>query len=287
MPAPQGLWVVGTPIGNLEDLTPRALRALQFSAGVLCEDTRRTLKLLSAFEIKKPLVRYDAHARESEIKKILDRILKGESWALVTDAGTPAISDPGTALVQEARKLGITVSPIPGVSALTTFLSIAGQIDSRFCFRGFFPRTESEKEEELKKTSETSLSDFFVWFESPFRIEGTLQKVSTFDPSAEVIVAKELTKIYEKFFHGLAPQVYAEVKEELSSQGNLGEWCLGVQYKLIKECKEKSLDWVKTLECLLNLGVASSVAARQLSQYFGIPKNSVYEMALRLRTQKK
>lgn len=147
-----GLWVVATPIGNLGDLSPRAREALELADAILCEDTRRTARLAAALGISTPLERLDAHAGPRAIEKAVKRLEAGESLALVTDAGTPAISDPGAALVAAARDAGVAITPFPGASAVMTLLSVAGFHETPFTFRGFFrenpasaPRSSSSR----------------------------------------------------------------------------------------------------------------------------------------------
>ncbi|MBI3534493.1 MAG: rRNA small subunit methyltransferase 1, partial [Deltaproteobacteria bacterium] len=160
---PSGLWIVATPIGNLYDLTARASEALKRANLVLCEDTRRTLILLKYLNLSKQLVRFDAHSNSYKLCKIIDVLQQGKNIALVTDAGTPCISDPGANLVNEAHKAGILVTPVAGVSALSTFLSVSGIHENGFCFRGFFPRKPSEQQKELKQVSESLFCHFYVW----------------------------------------------------------------------------------------------------------------------------
>ncbi|MGZ3709749.1 MAG: SAM-dependent methyltransferase, partial [Bdellovibrionota bacterium] len=191
---PPGLWIVATPIGNLQDLSPRARQALEDAHAVLCEDTRRTAALMSAVGAPRDgLERFDAHSTPGQVRKIVERLGQGENLALVTDAGTPAVSDPGAALVAEARAAGIVITPIPGPSAPVALLSVAGFRATEFTFGGFFPRKPGERRELLKSCEKDGISRIFVWFESPQRISEALAAVAEAQPAARVIAGKELT----------------------------------------------------------------------------------------------
>ncbi len=287
-----GLWIVATPLGNLMDMSPRAEMALKRAHVVLCEDTRRTAKLMSALQLEKTLVRFDQHATSDQIERICDRIQAGESLALVSDAGTPAVSDPAARLVARAHQKGIQVTGIPGPCAPVLLLSVAGFDDTSFVFRGFFPRKKKDALEELGLAkSAISTSRVWIWFESPERVVDSLEIIQEFEANAEMVCAKELTKIHEKIFAGSTVDVYQSVSEEIKSQGKLGEWCFAVRFvdEQVVNASENSLDsseWVKTLQCLLNVRVSASDAAREISSTFKVSKNSVYEMALKLSGKK-
>lgn len=280
--APKGLWVVATPIGNLDDLSPRAKLALQSADAILCEDTRRTAGLLSALGLKTRLERMDAFASESRIDSFVARMVEGESFAYVTDAGTPAVSDPGASLVRRAREAGVTITPIPGPSAVIALLSVSGLEKTAFVFRGFFPRKQAERKAELELTLSTSVADVFIWFESPRRIADALSEIAGFfedrPEKTSLFAGKELTKIHESFFWGTAREVADQVRDEIEREGERGEWCFLLS--LEGRPKEESSDWVKALHCLLDAGVSASEAARQVSQHFGAGKKEVYEKAL-------
>lgn len=285
--------MVATPIGNLEDLSGRARQALEEAQAVLCEDTRRTSQLMSALGLSKRLERLDAHAGAERIEAVAQRLAAGESLALVSDAGTPGISDPGARLVARARELGVSVTPLPGPSAPVTLLSVAGFEETSFVFRGFFPRKAGERASELKAAREGArlgLGRLFVWFESPERIEEALAFFAQAEPRARVVAAKELTKLHERFFAGDAQKACEAVKAEIASQGARGEWCFAVRLPepeaIAAPSEDESSDWVKALHCLLNAQVSASVAAKQVSQQFGVPRNRVYEAAVKLAGKK-
>ncbi len=205
------LSVVATPIGNLEDTTLRAIRVLKEADYVLCEDTRVTGKLLKHYEIETKLKRYDAHASEKTHKEILSDLEEGKHIALVSDAGTPGVSDPGVLLVQMVRDRGARIDAIPGPSALTAAFSIAGFEGNQFSFLGFVPQKKG------RETFFKSLSTYtipVVFYESVHRIEKTLSSLSEcLNQDAEVVVARELTKMHEEIVAGTPKEVLAYFEE--------------------------------------------------------------------------
>lgn len=190
------LFIVATPIGNLGDITARARETLRSVDAVLAEDTRQTGKLLKHFEISTPLVSYHAHSTDQKEQMILERLERGESLALVTDAGTPAISDPGSRLVASVRAAGHEVIPIPGPAAVTTALSAAGLGGDAFTFRGFLPHKKG-RQTLLNQIAE--LVQPVILYESPHRLVKLLGEIAERYPEAHVVVARELTKLHEEF----------------------------------------------------------------------------------------
>jgi 16S rRNA (cytidine1402-2'-O)-methyltransferase len=215
------LYIVATPIGNLEDISPRALRALTDADTILCEDTRVTKKLLQKYEINTPTMSYHSHSKLSKVEKIFTQIREGKTLALVSDAGTPAISDPGSLLISQVRDEfadDIQIIPIPGPSALTTALSASGLPSSEFLFLGFLPH---------KKGRETLFKEIacskrtVVFYESPHRIIKTLNSLKTHlevgvpnnQRSRKVVIARELTKIFEQIISGTADKLLKYFEE--------------------------------------------------------------------------
>jgi len=190
------LYVVGTPIGNLEDISARALRVLREVELIACEDTRRTRALLSHFDIHTPTISYYEHNKLTRGPQIVRRLLDGAPVALVTDAGTPGISDPGFLLVREARAAGIAVVPVPGPAAVVTALSAAGVPADRFLFEGFLPMKPGKRLNRLRALCE--LETTIVLYESPHRIVATLEAVGEVCGEREIVVARELTKQFEE-----------------------------------------------------------------------------------------
>lgn len=217
VPAMTGtLFVVGTPIGNLEDITLRALRVLKDVDLILAEDTRVTKKLLSRYEIKGLVERFDAAMEGKKIGKILKHLQDGFDVVLVTDAGTPSISDPGFRLVQKIREEGISVVAVPGPSAITAALSIAGVPADQFIFFGFPPHKKGRKTffERIVETDSTA-----IFFESPHRILKTLATLSdVLKNEQNVTIARELTKIHEEVMSGTAKEVLVYYEEHIEKQ---------------------------------------------------------------------
>jgi 16S rRNA (cytidine1402-2'-O)-methyltransferase len=201
---PGTLSLVATPIGNLEDITLRALRILKECDYVLCEDTRVTGKLMSHYEIKKPLKRYDAHTTEGTHEKILEDLEAGKHIALVSDAGTPGISDPGVLLVDRARIAGAIIETIPGPSAVTAAVSLAGIAGNQFSFLGFIPQKKG------RETFFKSLKNYehpVVFFESTHRIMKTLESLEQVLPETDLYIGRELTKLHEEMLIGSATEL--------------------------------------------------------------------------------
>lgn len=203
------LYIVATPIGNLEDITLRALRILKEVDCILAEDTRVTAKLLARYEIKKPLMEYQQHSDLHRVRAIIDQLVAGQTIALVTDAGTPGISDPGGQLVQAIVESGqhIQIVPIPGPNAAITALSVSGFPTDRFLFLGFPPNKKGRKTffEEVAKAEVT-----VVFYESPFRIA---KAIAELPPDRQVMIARELTKKFETIYRGRASEVQLDPTE--------------------------------------------------------------------------
>ena len=193
------LFVVGTPIGNLKDVTLRAISTLQRVDIILAEDTRNSKKLLDAHKIETKMISYHEHSNDKEIKKIIDLLLEGKDLALISDAGTPTISDPGYGLIRDCIKHDIVIVPIPGVSAITAAMSVSGLPSDSFTFVGFLPQKKGRlKKIELLKNIENTV----ILFESPYRLEKTLNQLLEHLGNRSVVVGRELTKLYEEVIRG-------------------------------------------------------------------------------------
>jgi len=203
------LYIVATPIGNLEDITLRAIRVLGEVDAILCEDTRVTSKLLAKYKIQKTLISYHSHSKLAKVEKVFELLEDGKDMALVSDAGTPCISDPGVMLVAQVREhFGdeIKIIPIPGPSAVISALSASGLPSSEFLFLGFLPHKKGR--ETLFK--EIAVSERTVaFYESPHRILKALESLQKFAPEKKIVIARELTKIYEEFISGTATELLA------------------------------------------------------------------------------
>ena len=205
------LYIVATPIGNLEDMTFRAIRTLKEVDYIFAEDTRVTKKLLDHYEIKNTVYRYDEHTKQHQVANIINLLKEEKNIALVTDAGTPCISDPGYEVVDEAHKNGIKVAAIPGASALTASASIAGISMRRFCFEGFLPKKKGRQTllKQLVEEKERTI----VIYESPFRIEKTLRDIEIFMGVRDVVIVREITKIYEEVLRGTTTELIEKLKK--------------------------------------------------------------------------
>ncbi|MDP3971102.1 MAG: 16S rRNA (cytidine(1402)-2'-O)-methyltransferase [bacterium] len=199
------LYSVATPIGNLEDITFRALNTLKNVDLILCEDTRVTSKLLKRYEIVTPTKTYHQHTSDKQITFFLDQLKAGKNIAIVSDAGTPSISDPGTVLIAEAISAGITVTPIPGASAIITALQAAGVRTATFSFLGFIPHKKGRQTLLNKIATEKGT---MVFYESPHRILKTLAALQ--DSNRHIVIGRELTKMHEEFVAGTAKEVYED-----------------------------------------------------------------------------
>ena len=212
MSAPAGtLYIVATPIGNLEDITHRAVRILSEADLIAAEDTRHSRKLLSHFGISKPLTSYFDHNKDLKGAYILERLAEGLSVALITDAGTPCISDPGYQLVRDAVAAGFAVVPVPGPSAAITALSASGLPTDAFVFEGFLPNRQGKRREKLVSVKDERR--VVIFYESPNRLHASLSDMCDILGEREVVIARELTKIYEEFIRGDVAAVLDRVKE--------------------------------------------------------------------------
>ena len=218
------LWVCATPIGHLDDASPRLLQTLRDVAQICAEDTRHTGKLLARFEIKTPQTSVHQHTSPAKIAVLVERLQSGESMALVTDAGTPGVSDPGPVLVQAAATAGVPVSPVPGPCALVAALSVSGFDAQKFSFLGFLPR----KPGKIRKVFVSALErdETFIFYESPFRIAKTLEFLGEVAPDARVCACREITKHFEETLRGTP----IEIAENLRARKEIkGEFAVVVQ----------------------------------------------------------
>ena len=213
------LFMVSTPLGNLEDITQRALRTLREVDAIACEDTRRTKLLLRSYGIRTPLLSCHDHNEKARASEICRRLLGGESFALVTDAGTPTISDPGYRVVRATVAAGIRVVPVPGPCAAVTALAASGLPTDAFLFRGFLPRRRGKRLAALQELRGTRAT--LVLFEAPHRILATLDDIQSTFPDSEVVVAREMTKLHEEFLRGTAAEIRRALAERSAVRGEM------------------------------------------------------------------
>ena len=221
------LYVVGTPIGNLGDITFRAVETFKAVDAVACEDTRHTLQLLTHFEIRKPLISCRAQNEEIASRKILQLLMEGKSVAYASDAGTPGISDPGAVLVDKVRAAGYTVIPIPGVSAFTALVSVAGSGGKTMIFEGFLSPKPGKRRSRLRELMEGGAA--FVVYESPYRIVKLLTDIADIDSERRVVVGRELTKLHEEVIEGSVADICNNFMERSRSQGEFAVFVSGIK----------------------------------------------------------
>ncbi len=217
------LYIIATPIGNLEDFTFRALRLLKEEvSAVFCEDTRQSYKLLSHYDITLPSFPIHSHSKDSAVEKALSMLREGKSIAYMTDCGTPAVSDPGSRLVEAARSAGYSVSPIPGASALTALASVTGFAGKSLHFAGFLSKKEGRRSKELAALA--AMPGIIVIYESPHRIRKTLSSIAAVFPRAQLVIGREMTKMFEEFICGNA----ADLANETFPIKEKGEFAIAI-----------------------------------------------------------
>jgi probable S-adenosylmethionine-dependent methyltransferase, YraL family len=227
------LYVVATPIGNLGDITFRALETFKSVDVIACEDTRHTLQLLTHFGIRKPLLSCRARNEADASRKVLEVLKKGQNVAYASDAGTPALSDPGAVLVRLAREEGHTIVPIPGASAFASLLSVAGGTDKTVLFEGFLSPKPGRRRSRLRELLDSGYG--FVLYESPFRIVKLLTDLAEIEGGRPVVIGRELTKLHEELVSGTA----AEVKADFAGREKiLGEFAVFVSGKKSSTCED-------------------------------------------------
>jgi 16S rRNA (cytidine1402-2'-O)-methyltransferase len=271
------LYIVGTPIGNLEDMTFRAIQVLRDVSAIAAEDTRHTGKLLQHFQIGTPQISYHDHNRRSRLPDILNRLQQGQAIALVTDAGMPGISDPGYDLVKACADAGLPVVPIPGPSAVITALSAAGLPTDRFAFEGFLPLKGQERRDRLETLKAESRT--LVFYEAPHRLQQTLQDFETaFGGDREIVLARELTKLHEEFWRG----TIAEAIAHYTQREAYGEFTLVLAGTTTAPLVLSEEALKAELQHLIEQGISRSQASRQLAQQTSLPRRQLYQLALTL-----
>lgn len=266
------LTIVGTPIGNLGDLSPRALQALGDCDFIAAEDTRVTVKILNRFGIKKPMVSYYEHNRFEKGELIAQRIAGGENCALVTDAGMPAISDPGEDLVRLCRERGIPVEAVPGPCAFTTALAMSGMPSGRFTFEGFLSMNKLKRREHLGSLADERRT--MVFYEAPHKLPYTLKDLYETFGDRKITIARELTKIHEEVILTTLGEAAARYENETPK----GEIVLIVEGKPAPEEKTQTLaDAVRTAAGLMAGGLPASEAAKQAAKRTGLKKGDIYK----------
>lgn len=274
------LYLCGTPIGNLGDITLRALETLRQADIIICEDTRRTLKLLSHYRVKPSrLMSYHQFSSAKKIDDLLKLPAQGKDLVYVTDAGMPGISDPGFKLTREARDRGIQVIALPGPSAVTAALAVSGFPADRFLFWGFLNRNPKKRREELEKLS--MIEETVVLFESPHRLLKTLSELYAHVGSRETIVVRELTKKYEEVCHG-ALNEHLHRFQQIPPRGEF-VLVLGCSPGQTQPALPSEAAIREDLIKLTRVGISPNKAVRTVSLLRGVPRNKVYAISLNLK----
>lgn len=269
------LYVVGTPIGNLEDFSPRAVRILGEADFIAAEDTRVTVKLLNHFDIKKEMLSYYEHNKNTKGNLIIERILKGESCALVSDAGMPAISDPGEDLVRAAHTAGITVESVPGPSALVTALAISGMESGRFCFEGFLSVNKISRKKHLDEIKNERRT--MIFYEAPHKLNATLKDMLKVFGDRKIALVRELTKIHETVFN----TTLSGAVEFYTDNPPKGEFVLIIEGQKEEETELYTLeDAVALAKKLTEEGKSTSSAAKEAAEISGIKKGDIYKLLI-------
>lgn len=273
------LYIVGTPIGNLEDITQRALRTLREVAVIACEDTRETRKLLNHFQIDTPVTSYHEHNKRTAGPRLIERLLGGDDVALVTDAGMPAISDPGEDLVRSAIEAGIPVVPVPGPTAFVTALVASGLPTRRFVFEGFLPHKGRERREALERLKAEERT--VILYEAPHRLRETLQDLRAALGDRRAVACRELTKLYEEYVRGML----SELIVHFEAHEPRGEFVLILDGASPEapEAEAGPADARSLARAVAELeaqGMDRKAAMKEVAQRLGLRKRAVYQALL-------
>lgn len=292
------LIIVGTPIGNLGDLTPRVAQAFEAADAICCEDTRVTSKLLAHLGISRPLVRCDENVIASRSPELIGRMLAGDVIAFASDAGMPSVSDPGQVLVDAAREAGVDVEVIPGPSACVTALVASGIPCEHFYFEGFLPRKHGERVRRLSQLA--AIPGALLFYESPHRVAASLEAVAEVFPARQVALCRELTKLHEEVLRAQAPYLLEQVRERGELKGEMvlvvappSEEELAAFASMMPGAAAGAAGAVdvdealqKDIEDALAQGEPASAIAKRLSQRYSLKKRAVYERVLAAQSQK-
>ncbi len=274
------LYVVATPIGNLNDMTKRAIQTLKDVDIILCEDTRHSLKLLNHYEIKNKLISYHKFNEKERTQSIINYLKEDKQIAIITDAGTPCISDPGYILIKEARLNNINITPIGGISALITALSVSGLKSDNFTFYGFFPREQKDKKELIKNIKDSNINTF-IFYESPNRIIKTLEYLREKLEDINISVSSDLTKLHEKNYYGQIDKVIKELKE--NENATKGEYTFIIETKNTpKEEINLSIE-AQLIDIIVKNKTSLKEAINILNEKTNYKKKDIYNASLNLK----
>ena len=277
------IYLVPTPIGNLGDITLRSLEVLKSVDLIAAEDTRQSLKLLNHFNIKKSLISYHKHNEQGKSEELIDRVRNGENIAVISDAGTPGISDPGSIVLKKCIENGIDVEVLPGATAFTTAIIYSGLDTSAFIFRGFLPRENKEKKEfveSLKDRRET-----IIFYESPYRVIDTLTFLKENFGNRNIAVCRELTKLHEEIYRGSLEEAICYFNDNIPK----GEFVLVLQGKSLEEIRNENVAKWEDMSIkdhiiyFINQGMSKKDAIKQVSKDRELPKSEVYKHSIEIK----
>ncbi len=272
---PKGtLYIVSTPIGNLEDITFRAIRVLKEADVIASEDTRHTLKLLNYYGIAKPMISYWGEREKARAEEVIERLSTGRSVALVSDAGTPGISDPGGVLIKRALEEGYEVVPVPGPVALIAALTISGFPTEEFLFCGFLPARQSQRRkflDEMRLEKRT-----VVIYESPHRVVESMAEMSEIFGQRRMVLARELTKLHEDVMRGTVSEVF----ERLIDSKIAGEYVLVVEGRQEAGEDDRDEDAIKEIRSFMRKGLGRKEAVKRVAEQYGLSRKELYDRSL-------
>lgn len=277
------IYLVPTPIGNLGDITLRALEVLKSVDLVAAEDTRQSLKLLNHFDIKKSLISYHKHNEQGKSEELISRAKNGENIAVISDAGTPGISDPGSVVLKKCIEEGVDVEVLPGATAFTTALIYSGLDTSAFMFKGFFPRENKEKKELIENIKDRRES--IIFYESPYRVLETLCSLKENLGNRNIAVCRELTKLHEEIYRGSIE----EAVEYFKSNAPKGEFVLVLEGKTLEEIKSENIAKWENMSIedhivyFIKEGKSKKDAIKQVAKERGLSKSEVYKYSIDIK----
>ncbi len=267
------LYIVSTPLGNLEDITLRALKTLKEVDFIAAEDTRHSLKLLNYYNIKKPLISYWSEKEKIRAEQIIGKLKAGESGALISDAGTPGISDPGAVLIKRAIEEDISLIPVPGASALIVALSVSGLSTENFLFLGFLPPKTIERQQRLRELALESKT--MVFYEAPHRIIETLSDISEILGDRKAAIAREVTKLHEEVLRGRL----SDLLKSLENKKIAGEFVI-----IISGCENRNVSFDEALQeirLMMKKGMGRKEAVKIIAEQYGLSKKELYDRSLK------
>ncbi|MCI9141648.1 MAG: 16S rRNA (cytidine(1402)-2'-O)-methyltransferase [Lachnospiraceae bacterium] len=270
------LYLCATPIGNLQDMTPRVVETLREADLIAAEDTRNSIKLLNHFDIHTPMTSYHEYNKVEKARQLADQMLAGKNIALITDAGTPAISDPGEILVRMCHEEGITVTSLPGPAACITALTLSGLPTRRFCFEGFLPAEKKERKAVLAELEEETRT--MVFYEAPHHLVRTLEELYDCLGERKITVCRELTKKYET----VMPTTFVQALEYYKAQEPRGEYVLVVEGKSFRQQRQEKIAAWETMSIeehmayYENQGMDRKSAMKQVAKDRGVGKREIY-----------